>query len=100
MKKIIPMDYYAAENISASEVYNKLLPFYQKRSIGQLVANMHHIDTRLLKDGSLRVQGYIDTSKFLEVMQGDAVEMYFRLNGDKTEIWCCIVYPFCFKKIN
>lgn len=92
------MNYYATENVSASEVYNKLIPYYQKRSMGQLVANMHHIDTHPLEDGSLRVQGYIETSKFLEIMQGDSIEMCFRINGDKTEIWCCKIDAFFLKK--
>lgn len=98
MQKIVPMNYNAPENILASEVYNKLIPYYQKRSIGKLVATMHHIDTRPLEDGSLRVQGYIETSEFIKIMQGDSIEMCFRINGDITEIWCCKINAFFLKK--
>lgn len=97
-KEIIPMNYNAPENILALDVYEQLIPYYQKRSIGKLVATMYHIDTHPLEDGSLRVQGYIETSEFIKIMQGDSINMCFRINGDKTEIWCCIIDPFFLRK--
>ena len=98
MGKIVPMNYNAPENIGAEEVFNQLIPYYQKHSIGKLVKNMYHIDTHPSEDNGLRVQGYIKTSKFVEIMQGESINMCFRINGDKTEIWCCQIDPYFLKK--
>lgn len=96
--EIPPMDYNAPENISALDVYEQLDSYCQKQSLGKLVATMHHIDTHPLEDGSLRVQGYIETSEFIKIMQGEALDMCFRINGDITEIWCCKIESFLLER--
>ena len=98
IKEIPPMNYNAPENISALDVYEQLISYYQKKSIGKLVATMHHIDTHPLEDGSIRVQGYIETSEFIKIMQGEAIDMCFRINGDITEIWCCKIESFLLER--
>lgn len=89
--KISNMDYNANENILAMDVYNKLNERLKKRSIGKLIGTMHHIDTKTLPTGNLRVQGWIELDEFLKIMQGDSINMLLRINGDKVEIWCLVV---------
>lgn len=88
------MNYDAPENMLAMDVYNKLNERFKKRSIGQLVGTMHHIDTKILNNGDFRVQGWIELEEFLKIMQGNPIDMLFRINGNKVEIWCLIIDKF------
>lgn len=43
IKEIPSMNYNAPENISALDVYEQLISYYQKKSIGKLVATWYCI---------------------------------------------------------
>ena len=85
------MDYDANENIPAMDVYNKLIERRKNSSLGKLVGTMHHIDTKFLPTGNLRVQGWIELEEFLKIMQGDPINMLLRINDNKVEIWCLVI---------
>lgn len=85
------MDYSAKENVPALDVYEKLDERRKQSSLGKLVGTMYHIDTKMLPTGNLRVQGWIELDEFLNIMQGEPINMLLRINGNKVEIWCLVI---------
>lgn len=84
---------YNYENCSGESVFNKLTEKAQKR-FGELVKNIHHIDTRKsTQNNSIRIQGWIDLQKFIAIMQKMTipVEMSFQIQEDKVEIFIWVI---------
>lgn len=85
------IDYEAAENLPAIDVYEKLNHYFRQQAIGKLMATMHHTDTKLLINGDLRAQGWIELDEFLKIMQFGEITMTFSINKDRVNLWCVIV---------
>lgn len=84
---------YNYENCSGESVYNKLTE-RAKKKFGELVKNIHHVDTRKsTQDNSLRIQGWISLQTFIAIMQqmNDPIQMSFKIQEDKVEILIWVI---------